>query len=115
MSIDEASTARARGIFTTRRCVDADDVGQKIPWEGEELALAGLCPAGHSLCPGNAYGKLCDVCELDCPITAWSWECWRCDLNVCPACMAAFGPLVLEKRRLAPTSSGAQPKVASRY
>eukprot|EP00971_Amphidinium_carterae_P032741 644625-Amphidinium_carterae.1 len=37
MSIDESSTARARDIFTTRRCVDAEDVGQAIPCQGEEL------------------------------------------------------------------------------
>eukprot|EP00971_Amphidinium_carterae_P274272 5443096-Amphidinium_carterae.1 len=30
MSVDEASTTRARGIFTTRRCADAADVGQAI-------------------------------------------------------------------------------------
>eukprot|EP00971_Amphidinium_carterae_P188885 3749837-Amphidinium_carterae.1 len=45
MSIDEASTARARDIFTTRRIGCADDaeaVGQAIPCQGEELVLAGL-------------------------------------------------------------------------
>eukprot|EP00971_Amphidinium_carterae_P100056 1978604-Amphidinium_carterae.1 len=98
MSIDEASTAaRARGIFTTRRCADAEEFGQAIPWQGEEVVLAGLCPSGHSLCPGSAIGKRCDVCNLDCPRTAWSWECWHCNLDVCPACMAAFGPLVIER------------------
>eukprot|EP00971_Amphidinium_carterae_P202980 4027867-Amphidinium_carterae.1 len=97
MSIDEASTARARGIFSTRRCVDAEDVGQAIPWQGEELVLAGLCSARHSLCPGTAIGISCSVCELDCPRTAWTWGCRRCDVDVCPACMAAFGPLVLEE------------------
>eukprot|EP00971_Amphidinium_carterae_P185836 3689414-Amphidinium_carterae.1 len=101
MSIDEASTARARGMFTTRRCVDAGEVGQAIPWEGEELVLVALCPAGHSLCPGRAIGKVCDVCERGCPRTAWSWECRRCDLDVCPACVAAFGPLVLERSQQA--------------
>eukprot|EP00971_Amphidinium_carterae_P317786 6317121-Amphidinium_carterae.1 len=95
--IDEASAARARNIFITRRCLDAEDFGQVIPWQGEELVLEGLCPSGHSLCPGSAIGKLCDVCELDCPRTAWSWECRRCDVDICPACMAAFGPLVIEK------------------
>eukprot|EP00971_Amphidinium_carterae_P059048 1167527-Amphidinium_carterae.1 len=40
MSIDEASTSRARGIFTTQRCVDAEKLGQAIPWQGEELVLA---------------------------------------------------------------------------
>eukprot|EP00971_Amphidinium_carterae_P038617 759055-Amphidinium_carterae.1 len=30
MSIDEASTSRARGIFTTQRCVDAEELGQAI-------------------------------------------------------------------------------------
>eukprot|EP00971_Amphidinium_carterae_P091694 1815166-Amphidinium_carterae.1 len=99
MSIDEASTTRARGIFTTRRCADVEDVGQAIPWQGEELVLAGLCSEGHSLCPGSAIRKLCDVCKLHCPRTAWSWECQRCYLDVCPACMAAFGPLVLDKPR----------------
>eukprot|EP00971_Amphidinium_carterae_P315229 6265375-Amphidinium_carterae.1 len=99
MSIDESSTARARGIFTARRCVDAEHLGQSIKWQGEELVLAGLCPAGHSLCPGSAIGKRCDVCKLDCPRTAWSWECRHCDLDVCPACMAAFGPVVLERPR----------------
>eukprot|EP00971_Amphidinium_carterae_P205892 4086195-Amphidinium_carterae.1 len=89
MSIHEASIARARSIFTTRRCVDTEDVGQAIPCQGEELVLAGLCPLGHSLCPGSAIGKLCDVCKLDCPRTAWSWECQRCDVFICPACMAA--------------------------
>eukprot|EP00971_Amphidinium_carterae_P165018 3271241-Amphidinium_carterae.1 len=93
MSIDEASTARARDIFTTRQCADAEDVGQAIPCQGEVLVLAGLCPSGHSLCPGSAIGKLCDVCKQNCPRTAWSWECQRCDLDVCPACMAVFGPL----------------------
>eukprot|EP00971_Amphidinium_carterae_P064978 1287717-Amphidinium_carterae.1 len=100
MSIDEASTSRARDIFTTRGCADdAEHVGQAIPCQGEELVLAGFCPSGHSLCPGSAIGKLCDVCKLDCPRTAWSWECPHCDLRVCPACMAAFGLLVLEKPR----------------
>eukprot|EP00971_Amphidinium_carterae_P198712 3943143-Amphidinium_carterae.1 len=40
MSIDEASTARARDIFTIRRCVDAKDLVQAIPWQGEELGTA---------------------------------------------------------------------------
>eukprot|EP00971_Amphidinium_carterae_P164072 3252757-Amphidinium_carterae.1 len=30
MSVDEASTSRARGIFTTQRCVDAEELGQAI-------------------------------------------------------------------------------------
>eukprot|EP00971_Amphidinium_carterae_P121673 2409653-Amphidinium_carterae.1 len=90
MSIDEASMARARGIFTTQR---AEELGQAIPWQGEELVLASRCLQGHTLSPGSAIGKLCDVCELDCPRTAWSWECPRCDVDVCPACMAAFGPM----------------------
>eukprot|EP00971_Amphidinium_carterae_P049252 970652-Amphidinium_carterae.1 len=38
MSIDEASTARARGIFSTRPCVE--DVGQAIQWQGKELLLS---------------------------------------------------------------------------
>eukprot|EP00971_Amphidinium_carterae_P120451 2386743-Amphidinium_carterae.1 len=40
MSIDEASTSRARGIFSTRRCVDVEELGQAIPWQGKELVLA---------------------------------------------------------------------------
>eukprot|EP00971_Amphidinium_carterae_P092256 1826820-Amphidinium_carterae.1 len=87
----------ASALFTTRRCVDAEKLGQAIPWQGEELELAGLCPAGHSLSPGRTITKICVVCKFNCPRTVWSWECQRCDLDVCPACMAAFGPLVLEK------------------
>eukprot|EP00971_Amphidinium_carterae_P065356 1295048-Amphidinium_carterae.1 len=99
MSIDEASTARARDIFTTRRCVDAEDIGQAILWQDEELVVAGLCLRGHSLSPARAIGKRCDVCNLGCPRTAWSWECRCCDVDVCPACMAAFGLVVLEVPR----------------
>eukprot|EP00971_Amphidinium_carterae_P037810 743457-Amphidinium_carterae.1 len=81
MSIDEASTERARDIFTTRRCADdAEDIGQAIPGQGEELVLASLCSAGHSLCPGPPPFICCSVCELDCPRTAWTWECRRCDV-----------------------------------
>eukprot|EP00971_Amphidinium_carterae_P111790 2213993-Amphidinium_carterae.1 len=105
MSINEASTARARGIFSTRPC--ADDVGQAIQWQGKQLQLSGLCSAaGHSLSPGTAIGKSCSVCELKCPRTAWSWNCPHCDVDVCPACMAVFGPLVLEEPRQEPLASG---------
>eukprot|EP00971_Amphidinium_carterae_P307690 6114894-Amphidinium_carterae.1 len=70
--------------------------------------MAGRRACACSLSPGSAAAKFCDVCKRNCPRTAWSWECQRCNVEVCPAhplngaiCLKAKGSKLIVAREMA--------------